>query len=117
MLIRPCQYEYLHLVVSVSRAACSGHTGDHLEGEERTLGLVDDGQSSHSVLVEEVRQEGMVAEETRHSGLAHPALAHIQVAQLLAPEGQIFTEAPAPAILKALLSFAPIPPTTHINFT
>ena len=34
----------------------------------------------------------MIAEETRHPGLAHTTLTHIQVAELLTPAGEIFRE-------------------------
>ena len=48
---------------------------------------MEEGQSAHSVLVEEVGQARMVAEKTAHPGLSHPALADVQVAQLLTPAG------------------------------
>ena len=39
-------------------------------------------------LEEEVRQERMIAEKTGHPSLGHPALVHIEVAELGAPAGR-----------------------------
>ena len=80
------------LIVRVCRPPSGGHAGDHVEGEQRTVCRVDDGQGPHCVLVEQVSQERVIAEETRHPGLAHTTLTDIQVAELLTPAGEIFRE-------------------------
>ena len=52
------------LIVRVCRPPSGGNAGDHVEGEQRTVCRVDDGQGPHCVLVEEVSQERVIAEKT-----------------------------------------------------
>ena len=80
----------VHLGVGISRTPTGGHTGDHLQGDEGTVRLVDDGQSPHGVLVQKVGQERMVGEKTGHPGLSHSALAHIEVTEVWTPAVLIF---------------------------